>query len=171
MKGLETDEIFLRELKKGHNWQLWVGYLLLKEGFAVRVSSLATRPDHDSIDLYGDDGDVKVTFPGKTVVLEVKSRNLYFTSIDDYPYQTAFVDRVNTWRRKADNKPVAICLVSQPTGAIVVVPTSSESSWLVETVRDRVREYDRDYYLVNKICLARWESLLTWLKKQGGGQE
>lgn len=162
MALLEDDGLFLRELRKGYGWQLWAALQFLREGFAVMVPKLEIRPDRDSIDDYTDHGDVIVLLGNRRVYFECKSRGLPFNSVLDYPYDTAFVDRVNTWRRKA-RKPAAVLLVSRITGKIIVVPVSTEKQWLREERFDSVRQYSRDYYLTTKNSLKDWDSLISWL--------
>jgi hypothetical protein len=165
--NLEEDNVFLRELKKGYGWQLWVAVQFLKEGFAVKVPPLEIRPNHDSIDDYTDHGDIIVLLGSRGAYFECKSRGLYFNSVLDYPHDTAFVDRVNTWRRKA-TKAVAILLVSRITGKIIVVPASTEKDWLREERFDRVRQYRREYYMAMRNSLRDWADLLAGLHRIGG---
>ena len=164
MAELEPDSLFIEELKKGHGWQLWVGQLLLKEGFIVEVPTLKVRPDQAEIDAYTDSGDIIVYVNGRKNRFECKSRKLAFNSIEDYPHPSAIVDRVNTWKRKQDRKPHAVILVSQITGKCIVVPVSTEENWTIEVKHDGVRDCDREYFLVEKNDLKSWDDLVSWLR-------
>jgi len=163
--GLESDNIFFEEIKKGHKWQLWVGAKLRERGFEVRVPDLVIRPDRDLINEYTDRGDIFVIVGEKELSIEVKSRSIKFYDKDSYPYPTAFVDRVKTWERKQGNVPACIILVSQITGGMVAVSTSEESrkKWFVSEERDTKRDYVRDYYMVEKEELREFEDLVNWL--------
>lgn len=164
MGELESDSVFIQELRKGHSWQLWVAVLFLKEGFIVEVPKLEIRPGRAKINDYTDNGDISIHVNGRRNRFECKSRNLDFNSSEDYPYETALVDRVNTWKRKADKKPLAVILVSQITGNCVVVPVSTEQKWKIETKRDDIRGYEREYFLVEKNDLKNWDDFISWLR-------
>ena len=161
---LEPDALFLAELKDGHQWQLWVALQFLKHGLAVQVPELRIRPSQDDINSYTDTGDVVVILPERKAIFEVKSRDITFTCAEDYPYTTAFVDRVKTWERKRDNRPTGVLLVSQHTGAIVGVPSSTQAHWSVESRHDNVRDYDRDYYMADKSLLYDFGDIVAILK-------
>jgi hypothetical protein len=163
---LEPDALFLAELKSGHQWQLWAALQFLKHGLAVQVPELKVRPSQDDINDYTDTGDVIVLLPVRNAIFEVKSRDITFTSSRDYPYTTAFVDRVKTWERKKDNRPTGILLVSQLTGAIVGVPSNSQARWTIETRHDNVRDYDRDYYMADKSLLYDFDDIVAILKRR-----
>lgn len=160
---LETDAIFLTEVQKGHKWQLWAGFQFLKESFIVQVPPLKLRPTREEIDRYTDEGDLYVwrTFNDR-LRLECKSRNISFTNSGDYPFDTAFVERVNTWKRK--RKPAAILLISQITGAIVAIPTWTEPSWFVESANDSVRGYQRYYYMLKTEQLVNWTDFIQQIR-------
>ena len=164
MNELEPDALFIKELRDGHQWQLWVALQLLKAGLAVEVPELQIRPSQDEINGFTDVGDVIVHLPGRRVVLEVKSRSIVFTGVQDYPYPTAFVDRVNTWQRKQCHRPAEVLLVSQQTGAIIGISAKTEDRWMVENRHDNVREYDRAYYMASKGLLYGFAEIVDLLK-------
>lgn len=67
----------------------------------------------------------------------VKSRALVFDADPaSFPYETAMVGKTRIWRRwrETDKLPVAVLIVSQETGAIVVAPVSTASQWRQRTV-------------------------------------
>ena len=167
MTNLEVDELFIAELKKGHKWQLWVGLQFLKEGFIVQVPNLKIRKNHDEINKYSDSGDVIVFLNNERYSFECKSRNLEFTNKENYPYDTVFVDRTKTWERKRNNKPLAIIIISQQTGKLVVVSSKTEKYWMIEERIDSVRNYTRSYYMVDKKYLHNWDFLIDHLRIKG----
>ena len=167
MSKLEDDTIFLKELQVGHQWQLWAGFQFLKRGFIVQVPPLLIRPSREDIDAYSDHGDIFLwRCSGDRLRFECKSRSLSFTGRRDYPFPTAFVDRVETWKRKANSKPAAILLVSQETGAILAIDAWTESDWVIEEKDDSVRGYRRSYYLVPRSILLEWDELISHINGQ-----
>lgn len=169
MSELEADSTFVRELKTGHRWQLWVGYQFLREGFVVRVPPLEIRHDRSQIDEYSDEGDLFISCNSSHLNwlrFECKSRDLTFTGRSDYPFTTAFVDRVQTWNRKQKSRPAGILMVSQKTRAILAIGAWTEHEWRVEKKHDSVRNYDRSYYLVDRGHLIDWPDLVSRIKGQ-----
>lgn len=160
---LEDDAIFLAEIKKGHRWQWWAGFQFLKEGFIVQVPVLKLRPTRAEIDGYTDNGDLYI-WNNSMLKLECKSRNISFTNCSNYPFDTAFVERVNTWKRKGKGKPAAILLISQKTGAILTIPTWTEKFWFIKSANDSVRGYIRDYYMLNSNQLVDWKDFIEIIR-------
>lgn len=167
-----SDNVFIQKLKEGHQWQLWVAVLFLKEGFAVHVPELRIRPDRSSIDMFRDHGDIFVIIRGKSrnrwrrVKFEVKSRNRMFTSPKDYPYDTVYIDRVSAWSSKyADKaKPLGVIIVSEITSDPIVVPVSSQ--WKTEPgIYGWDEKFPTEYYTIPKEQAKSWQELVIALKK------
>ena len=167
--NLENNGIFFKEIREGHRWQLWAGFQFLTEGFIVQVPVLKIRPNRQEIDSYTDEGDIYIwrnNTKEEFLRFECKSRNLSFTTNQDYPFPTAFVDRVNTWRRKAKKVPAAILLISQVTGVILAIPTWTQHKWFIKDAHDSVRGYRRQYYMVQSAHLVNWDTLISQIKGQ-----
>jgi hypothetical protein len=58
-------------------------------------------------------------------VLEVKARDVYFTTPQDYPYSTVLLDTVDGYNAKAE-KPHGYVIVSALTGAMLYTPSNPE---------------------------------------------
>ena len=98
--------------------------------------------------------------------IEVKSRKLGFNSDpDSFPMPTAFVDTVSGWRKK-EKLPLAIVLVSQMTGKILVVPVTTSSNWKTIKSFDRKRKIEDLWYTVSKDLLKEYKVFLDWLIKR-----
>jgi hypothetical protein len=166
--NLESEEIFLNELKKGYSYQLVVGEYLRDRGFNVEVDELKIRGDVSEINNYTDGGDIKIHLSRRTIIVEVKSRNVKFESVGGFPYDTIFVDRVNTWKRKEKDKPHAIIIISQINNNMFVIPVSSEPNWIIESRKDTVRNYVREYYLVKKEHIKSMDEFVEWLNVRNG---
>ena len=164
---LEADSIFLQELRASHEWALWAGLQFLKAGFTVQVPPLQVRPNRECLDNYTDHGDLFVwRSPRDRLRFECKSRRIGFTGRHDYPFDTAFVDRVGTWKRKTKARPAAILLISQETRAIMAIGVWTEGAWIIQTKEDHVRNYTRTYYLAPRSLLLEWHELVNHIKGQ-----
>lgn len=97
-------------------------------------------------------------------VLEVKSSSRVFTDDPcDYPAPTLIVDTLHGFTSKI-RKPIAYCMVSQKTNAIVVVPVSSQPSWCVQNLYDRHRELYDDFLIADRRVLRSFGDLVEWLR-------
>jgi hypothetical protein len=92
----------------------------------------------------------------------VKSRSFHFTSVEDYPYPTVFVDTVEGWQAK-EAKAVAVAVVSQKSGGIVVVPVSTEGSWSVKRIYDSKRGFEVSVLECPKELLRSFEEFVAWV--------
>ena len=79
---------FKQRLRDGYEYQRAVAHDLLDLGWTVRLPPLQVRPTFADRADYSDDGDIWVQRPGSDAweAVEVKSRNLDFTGVGDYPY-------------------------------------------------------------------------------------
>jgi hypothetical protein len=158
----ENDELFFRQLSTGHEWAEVVAERFRAAGIAARATPMSRRRTLADRHRYRNEIDVLVGPIGAPV--EIKSRNLDFSADPaTYPYDTAFVDTVGGWDAK-DPKPVAIVLVSQKTGAMLVVPTSSQATWTRTHKRDRVRNVRDIWYAVDRALLIPFDELLDRMK-------
>jgi hypothetical protein len=74
--------------------------------------------------------------------LEIKERSLTFTSPEDYPYDTVFVDDMRGLGRER-LQHLAYIYISKPTGEWVwLTPLDRDSTWKEQTVFDRGRGHD-----------------------------
>lgn len=160
---LESDEIFLRELKKGYEHQLIVARYLKSKNLKIDVDGLRIRKQKKDIPKFRDEGDLFfINKNNNKIPIEVKSRNVKFTGINDFPYNDIFVDMKTCWDRKEKYKPCAIIMISQLTHAMIVVPVSTKNKWIVKTKKDTIRDYIREYYLVDKKHLKSIDDFISW---------
>jgi hypothetical protein len=180
---LERYELFKAELMAAHQWQLFAGICLLEKGLAVYVPELRICPEGGNIDDYSDSGDLfayavvpAVDQDPKLFVysgyrIECKSLNLKFTDPATFPFEDIIVDRVNTWRRKAEKKlPDWIFFISRETGAIVTLNIKlSRRLWKREVVHFKRRSeglangYDRECYKVTRKALLSFDETVQFL--------
>lgn len=157
----DNDELFEAELRRGHRWAEYVATALRGQGLVVDVTPLELRGDIQDRRRFEDEHDLTVG-TRRPVRIDVKSRGIEFTTVDDYPYGTALVDTAGGWNAKS-NKPAAIVLVSQVTGGMVVVPRSTECTWGTRRRWDRHRRIDDVFLEVQTKRLRPFGDLVAWL--------
>jgi hypothetical protein len=97
-------------------------------------------------------------------VLEVKSSSREFG--DDpkkYPAPSLIVDTFSGFVNK-ERKPIAYCMVSQKTEAIVVVPVSSQIRWYTKELHDHQRGIVDTFLMAYRNELKSFVELVEWLK-------
>lgn len=157
-----NDDLFFDELAEGHEWAERVAAKLRAAALPVEVTPMRRRATIEHRHEFAKEVDLFVG--SKRVPIEVKSRRLRFT--DDpatYPYNTAFIDTVSGWDAK-EPRPMAVVLISQHTGGMLVVPPSTSPSWVRESRRDRVRNIQDTWYCAPKGQLKTMDSLIDWLR-------
>jgi hypothetical protein len=146
--GQRFEELVARELRLAEIEVELVNSEVVEDRDRIRAGELADVPD---------------LLVGGRDLLEVKSRDLAFTSPADYPYATAFVGRRARWDRRTA-KVAAVVLVSMRTEAMVVVPLSTRPLWVVEKAYDSVTRREETSYAAPREALRPWEALVEWLR-------
>lgn len=93
------------------------------------------------------------------VQIEIKLRGLRFTSPDDYPYSTVFIDDMHGLAHA--DPPFAWVFVSKPTGKWVwACSLDWDDSWGEQNVYDAMRRYNVPMLVAPKSCLREPDQLL-----------
>jgi len=105
--------------------------------------------------------------------IEIKSRDLEFTSVEDFPYPSVFVDTVSGWAAKKP-KPLAVVVLSQHSESTIVVPKSSLHKWAKIRAVDHVRHIEDLWYSCPIGECKQLQDLVDWYHKnyrygQSGG--
>lgn len=163
---LKNDELFRQELTIGHTWAGKVCERLKSAGFNAELTPMEWRQTVERRKDFQDEHDILIHLPNRTVFVECKSRRLKFTADpSSFPYPTAMVDTVTGWNRKT--VPVsAVCLISQETSEILVIPLSSKSQWKKRTIFDRVRQIKEENYECPRNLLRSFTDFTDWLQSQ-----
>lgn len=145
---LEPDHLWEERLARGHKWEETYAWRLRNAGFRVKVHPHRRTPSKDKIDEYSDFFDLLVSSKAKdlTVKVECKSNRWTYHGPEDLPQEWrggAIIDRKQTWWRKGyekdskekKTKPVAIVLISNPTGKCAVVPEFTRDIWEIKSVK------------------------------------
>lgn len=124
----KSDAAFLEAFEESQKYVEIVAEWLRGKGYDAQVKPSEVRPSFDQRMQYQDSGDIEIR---KRV--EVKHRNIPFTSRYDFPYSTVFVDEVYKIDRVPSKKQLAayIILNKDATHAAIVDPATSEM-WVVE---------------------------------------
>jgi hypothetical protein len=151
---------FLEQLKIGDKWADYVAQQITDGGKYAHATPTMVAESEEQVAIFTALEKDILLDKGRT--LEVKSRSIYFTGVDDYPFETVFVDTVEGWEAKLSH-PVAVAVVSQKSGGIVVVPVSTASLWSVRRVFDSKRGFEVTVLECPKGLLRSFEEFLAWL--------
>lgn len=145
----------------GHQYAEFVVDELLMHGVSAELPPLEyaeSEADRKRFTLHEKD---VITPAG---VLEIKSSSRVFTSEPrGYPFKSLIVDTAHGFASKV-RKPIAYCMVSQPTLAIVVVPVSTCSEWWQEVLYDKHRQKHDVFLIAPSRVLRSFHELIDWLQ-------
>jgi hypothetical protein len=160
MRTEERTAYFLQQLKIGDQWAEFVASQITEVGkYAYATPTKIAESEEHIKDFTENEKDILLS---RDRTLEVKSRSFHFTSVNDYPYETAFVDTVEGWLAKRSH-PVAVAVVSQKTGCVVVVPVSTSGLWSKKTIFDSKRGFEVEVFECPRSALRSFEEFLAWL--------
>ena len=151
-----------KAMTEGHSFNEMVAERLKAEGIGCTVPELELvstkseikRMTENEKDIILDNG----------LVLEVKSRNLGFSEDPLLFWQKdIYVDTVSGYEAKI-TKPYAYVMVSQKSGNMLVVHSSTKEKWFKKTVTDPYRKVTDSFYKIEKQHLTSWSSLVDDLK-------
>jgi hypothetical protein len=162
----KNDDLFRRELVKGHRWATQVTERLNAEGIPAELTPFAWRDTIDDRHQFSDEADIVVPTRDGPLYLESKSRALRFTEDPgSYPYDTAFVDTVGGWNKK-ERPRFAVVLTSQMTEQMLVIPAknSPRPEWTIKDAFDRVRQIPNRWYETPASSLLPFSHLVEALR-------
>lgn len=155
----ERTAIFFRELAKGYELERAVAVALREAGITVEHAPLQVRETYERRIEYRNQQDLVL---GDGDVVEVKSSSRPFTCPDDIRFDPVNVAKVAAWDRKRP-EPLAVVLVSQPTGAFVVVPSRTRPSWVIAESHDHVRDIPLRTYQCPRRLIRTFAEFVDWL--------
>ena len=162
----ENAALFEAELREGRRWQEWAAAeLRLHLGLEPELPVFELRrsiADADRFTVDDDDIVLRGTAVGD-VVLEVKSRPVYFVDPAGYPYTSALIDTVSGWDAKRV-EPRAVLLVSRTAQRMLVAPSATRPRWSVMRAHDSVRNTWDDFYHCPRGLLQTFPWLVNKLR-------
>lgn len=159
MKWIENERLFTDELIAGYGWQLCIADYLKSLGFQTYIPKLTVREDIKDISQYSDAPDIECE--GR--ILEVKSRDIYFTCPEDFPYETILVDTVAGWTAK-ERKPTEYICLSIQTGSMICLCGETQPLWKTQERRDHKRHITDVFYEAKKELWISMDSFISQLK-------
>jgi hypothetical protein len=162
---IESPEKFRERWEKGEKQTDLIAERLRSDGLDVKAPQRTFRKTYADRKNYKDETDLIVN--GRRI--EVKSRRFNWTSLDDYPYDTIFVDTVKKWDGHKV-KPLASINVSQVTGAVVVVPGKSSGEWMKVSAKDKDTGFVYENYAAPRGTWKTYEQLVDFLKSMEAAQ-
>jgi len=155
---------FAAELARGRRGELRVAMKLLPLGLWIRIGPAQWRDGTHSWEerreQFADEVDLELEGGH---LLEVKARNLTFTCAEDYPYSTVWVGATKRWRART-RMPCGVVILSEPTDAVIIVPTSTREYWTVESGFDSVRGFMEQAYAIARERAVNEDRLLAHLR-------
>lgn len=134
----------------------------LEHGVEAEALRKTCRPTRRDAQRYSDAGDVAIL--GTRWTVEVKSRRQKFCADpSSYPFRRVLVDSAHAVR-KMGRHTAAIVIVSQLTGAMVVVPMSTRRAWFDGSI-DTLDGAKAAKFVARK-HLRRFCELALWLSCQ-----
>ena len=181
----ENDDLFFKECREGQRWQEFVGRYLNAKGVQVHVEELSFR-DNPNVSHYSDHEasrwslarekmkiarkeyvNTKDILVLPSAILEVKSRNLSFTSPKDFPFNTVIIDTVSGYEQK-NPKPRLYISVSRNTGCIIATSGVSSDKWSKRKIYDKVR----NIWEINYECaIKNWRHIDDYIPAMKRYQE
>ena len=97
------------------------------------------------------------------LTIEIKERNLTFTTPEDFPYDTVFVDDLRGLGKES-LRPFAYVFLSRQTGEWVwVTPLDQDESWSEKVVRDTTRGHEMGMLVCPRSHLRPAQQLIDYL--------
>jgi hypothetical protein len=149
-------------MREGHRYNEIVAMRFRSEGIGCSVPSLELVSTVAEIKRMTDNDKDIILDNGK--VIEVKSRNRRFTEDpQSFPFDELMVDTVSGYNAKKV-KPICYVVVSQITGAMLVIPGHTEQKWRKQKAYDQARGHSDTFLLVHKNSCKTWKALIEHLK-------
>lgn len=99
-------------------------------------------------------------------IIEVKGRNLSFTGLEDYPFDTIFVGAQKAFDGK-EHKPAYYLSVSNIDGGIIALPVErTYDQWRVEETVDRSRGHRFNIYNSDRSLWISFVQLVLELRNE-----
>jgi hypothetical protein len=116
---------------------------LRRKGYETQINQVTVRPRFEDRDQYGDKEDLKARRgdnPWKR--FEIKGLGVAFTSKDDWPFRSVFVDRATKTSERAD----WYISLSRDLCYSAIVDGVTHERWIVQQVNDTKKGYAYQVY-------------------------
>jgi hypothetical protein len=131
------DEEFVKRLKNSNKVVFIIAQWLHAKNYDVKIP--ANRESGP------DEGDIFISKNGETKRVEVKGRNVHFTSNSDWPYPDMLVSNESAVDRAVDEKPTYI-IVNKNMDCIAIIVPETKPHWrVIEKWASNTRKLERFY--------------------------
>lgn len=131
----KPDNEFLRDLDESMLDEIIAAQWLVRIGFPVTWIPKTVRPSYEERYDYVDDGDLLL--PTRMEVKRRKGDDMDFTTLDEYPHKTVFVDEVYKVDRKHRLPLFSYIVLNRTRTHAIAIPRHTQNRWVKETVSDR----------------------------------
>jgi hypothetical protein len=153
---------YVASMTEGHKYGDIVAERLRLNGVRCTVPDLYIVQSREEIpEMTATEKDIILDDSGEC--LEVKSRNIEFTELKDFPWGNIIVDTVSGYEAKLQ-KPYAYVMVSTKTKGMFGLLTSTKDKWTVKQLHDKYRGHDDNFYVVDIEHCIPWEELVVFIK-------
>lgn len=159
-----SKELFVSELTIGTKWAFYVADFLNANGIACHATEMELAETEAEIPEFSKN-EKDIILHDIEGSIEVKSRRLTFNDWLSYPWDEMFVDTVSGWHKK-EEKPLAVIVVSQVTGKMLVIPRETEPNWFKFSGFDKIRQIHDVWYMAKKSDLLDIDEYLDILKSK-----
>lgn len=129
---MKTDAAFLASLANSESAVLSMGKWLRGLGADVLMRPTVARPEYKSRMAYVDAGDLEIRLR-----VEVKHRDIEFTSAADYPYPTVLVDEARKAEQHSTLTLWGYLIVSRSRTHFCFISATTKKHWTVVKLYDR----------------------------------
>lgn len=157
-----SKELFVSELTIGTKWAFYVADFLNEQGIACHATEMELAETEADIPKFSK-SEKDIILHDIEGSLEVKSRRIVFNDWLSYGYDEMFVDTVSGWHKK-EEKPLAVIVVSQITGKMLVIPSETEPNWFKFSGYDKIRGIHDVWYMARKKDMLDIDEYLEILK-------
>lgn len=138
--AVKGEREFVRDFQQSHGPVFDVALWLRREGYDVRIAVPELRPTAAVRWQFSDSGDIECIQR-----VEVKCRNLAFTSAADCPFSSIFVDEVYKVDERL-RRVLAYAIVNQPRTHVAVIRTATRPQWGVQVGFDERQHRECKWY-------------------------
>lgn len=136
-----TNEQFITALKDSQRGVAVIAAYYMRKGYTCVLPALKIRPDYSQRFDFQDDGDFFVHQR-----IEVKHRSFNFSGRHDYPYADNVIVCEQHTHDNATPKPFNYFILSQDEKCAAVIPTRTQSNWIVQPIWNRRWSENRVVY-------------------------
>ena len=138
---MKTDQEFISALNDSEKSVSKVASWLSKGGADVMIKPTVIRPNVESRKEYLDNGDIEIRQR-----IEIKHRNLNFTNVSDYPFDTVIVDEVHKFDRIIKAQLWGYVILNKMQTHCCVIKLTTHSEWKKKSRYDKKDKQSCEYY-------------------------